>query len=161
MWKQLENYSKYEINEEGIVRNIKTGNNLKARNCRPSRNNKGYYVFDMYNDKGIKKSLKRARVLAILFIPNPNDLPEVDHKDEDTHNDAISNLQWVTRKDNCMKTAITRKHSRYTSVETEKLVLTLREEGLSYSKIYKASGVPIATISRIINGINKGSTTKA
>jgi hypothetical protein len=161
MWKQLEKFSKYELNEQGIVRNIKTGNNLKARLCRPGRNAVGYYVFDMYNDVGRKKSLKRSRILAILFIDNPEELPEVDHIDEDTLNDELSNLAWVTRKENCLRTSMSRKHSRYTPVEKEEHVLRLKEKGLTYSQIKGITGVPIATISRIVNGVNLGSTTRS
>lgn len=159
MWKQLKNFSKYEVSTSGVVRNIKTGNNLKPRNNKPSRNNKGYYVFDLYNDAGIKKSLKRSRILAILFIDNPENFPEVDHKDGDTHNDTLNNLEWVSKSENCNRAAKKRSNSRYTTLDTEKLILQLRGEGLTYSKISEITKTPMSTVSRIINGINKSSTT--
>ncbi len=160
MWKQLPNFSKYQINQDGIVRNIKTGNNLKARLVISERNRKGYYYFDMYNDAGNKKSLKRSRILAYLFVANPDNKPEVDHINENTHDDSIQNLQWVSRQENCAKTATSRNHSLYTSVETEKVVLAMRESGMSYSKIKEATGIPVSTISRLVNSVNKGSTTR-
>lgn len=159
MWKQLPNFSKYEVNESGIVRNIKTGNNLKARINRTPRNNKGYFVFDMYNDSGNKKQLKRSRILAFLFIPNPENKPEVDHIDENPLNDSLDNLQWITRKDNCEKTGVSRKHSAYMPIDVEVLIRNLRAEGMTYKKISAITGFSQGAICNRLNGNCKGSTT--
>ena len=40
------------------------------------------------------------RILAKHFIPNPDDMPEVDHKDRDKANNSLDNLRWVTRTEN-------------------------------------------------------------
>lgn len=42
------------------------------------------------------------RLVAIAFIPNPNHFPEVNHKDKNTQNPNVRNLEWCTRKDNLL-----------------------------------------------------------
>lgn len=46
------------------------------------------------------KNFHIHRLLAINFIPNPNNLPQVNHKDGDRLNNDIENLEWITHKDN-------------------------------------------------------------
>lgn len=43
---------------------------------------------------------KIHRLVAKAFIPNPNNKSEVNHKDEDKTNNCLTNLEWITRKDN-------------------------------------------------------------
>lgn len=154
MWHSIPNYSKYEINEDGRVRNLKTGKILTVRLNKNPRNPKGYYVYDLYNDAGIKKSLKRSRLVAFAFIPNPDGLREVDHIDSDTHNDSIDNLQWISRQDNHNKDK--HKSSAYHSSNVKSEVLRYLSMGLKGSEINKLTGVSPATISR---WKSEGSTT--
>lgn len=46
------------------------------------------------------RSVSIARLVAIAFIPNPNNLPEVNHKDYNRTNASVENLEWITRADN-------------------------------------------------------------
>ena len=49
---------------------------------------------------GKKKSFRIHRLVAKAFIPNPNNLPEVNHKDEDKSNNCVENLEWMSKIDN-------------------------------------------------------------
>lgn len=54
---------------------------------------------------GLMKDSKRyqfqvSRLVAEIFIPNPDNLPEVNHKNRDIHNNSVDNLEWVTKEDN-------------------------------------------------------------
>lgn len=59
----------------------------------------GYAVCSIKTDDGWR-SVRIARLVALAFIPNPENLPEVNHKDYDRTNSNVENLEWITRKDN-------------------------------------------------------------
>lgn len=71
------------------------GNQLKQR-----VKNKGYKVVYLTKD-GITKMAYVHRIVAEAFIPNPDNLPMVNHKDEDKTNNFLENLEWCTAKYNC------------------------------------------------------------
>ena len=58
-----------------------------------------YLRVGLIND-GERKSYSVHRLVAETFIPNPNNLPQVNHKDENKLNNNVDNLEWVTVKDN-------------------------------------------------------------
>lgn len=62
-------------------------------------NNGGYEMITLYKD-GKEKTHLVHRLVAQAFIPNPNNLPEVNHKDENTKNNCVDNLEWCNREYN-------------------------------------------------------------
>lgn len=50
-----------------------------------------------------KKGRRLHRLIALKYVPNPNDYPVVDHIDDDKTNNDISNLQWITHSENSKK----------------------------------------------------------
>lgn len=58
--------------------------------------NNGYYYVQLHNN-GKRKKIKVYRMVAQAFIPNPNNYPQVNHKDEDKSNNTLSNLEWCTQ----------------------------------------------------------------
>lgn len=86
----------YEISNFGRVRN-RNGAVLKQRIKRT--NCTCYKTVDLWKDgRYYKKYIHR--LMADAFIPNPNNLPFVNHKDEDGTNNFIDNLEWCTREYN-------------------------------------------------------------
>ena len=73
-----------------------TKNGLKEMPLTP--NNHGYLRFSLYNDK-----YYAHRVMAMLFIPNPEGLKEISHEDNDKTNNSVENLKWCTRQYNNKK----------------------------------------------------------
>ena len=65
----------------------------------PYLNNKGYWCVNLYKHSKVHKFLVH-RLIALYFIPNPNNLPEVNHIDGNKQNNSISNLEWITHKQN-------------------------------------------------------------
>lgn len=93
-FKYKKEYTGYSISSFGRVRNDKTGRILKQ-----FIQNNGRYGFTIsVNNK--PHSFKISRCVAELFIPNPNNLPEVDHIDPDQSDNYVDNLEWVTSEEN-------------------------------------------------------------
>ena len=93
MWKQILEYPNYSVSDEGMIMNIKTGRILKTNRS------KGYDYVSLRNDKEVKR-IRVHRVVASAFIPNPYNLPTVNHKDLNKQNNNVSNLEWMSYADN-------------------------------------------------------------
>ena len=91
--KTITGYENYAITDTGKVINLKTSKELKQRE------KKGYMNVSLFN-KGKKKNELVHRLVAKAFISNPNNLPQVNHKDENSKNNNVSNLEWCTQKYN-------------------------------------------------------------
>lgn len=67
---------------------------------KPYLDGKGNYLLCRININNKPKTMLVHRLVAIAFIPNPNNLPEVNHKDKNKQNCHYTNLEWCTRKEN-------------------------------------------------------------
>lgn len=83
----------YTLDRKGVVRN-KKGKRLKLHT-----GGSGYFQINAHN-KGKTKTFSLHRAIAIKYIPNPKNLPEVNHKNGIKTDNRISNLEWVTRSEN-------------------------------------------------------------
>lgn len=95
-WKTIEEFPKYEVSNNGKVRNKTT---LKVLSS--FIQNSGYDVISF--SKG-RTSIKRTihRLVAIAFLPNINNLKYVNHIDGNKHNNTVSNLEWCTNSENIL-----------------------------------------------------------
>lgn len=89
MFEKVKDFPNYSVNRLGEVFNNKTGRKLKQTI------NKGYCTVYLYNEHGRKFFLVH-RLVSEAFIPNPDALPEVNHKDENPLNNCVDNLEWCT-----------------------------------------------------------------
>lgn len=93
-WKRLTCNSNYLVSDFGRIRRDGSDRDHSVRDS------KGYLVVDLYDDG--KRSTKRLhRLVAEEFVPNPDSKLEVNHIDGNKYNNAASNLEWVTKKENC------------------------------------------------------------
>ena len=67
---------------------------------RPSNDGRGYLFVGLCKN-GTRKQYRIHRLVAEAYIPNPDNLPEVNHKDENKEHNYIGNLEWCDRKYNC------------------------------------------------------------
>lgn len=93
MFKDIKDYENYQISDTGIVINKKTGRKLKQQE------KKGYMNVNLFK-KGKKKNKLVHRLVAEAFIENIKNYPQINHKDEDTLNNMVNNLEWCTQKYN-------------------------------------------------------------
>ena len=100
IWKNIDGYEGlYQVSNLGRVKSLNYRRTGKERILKPGTDKGGYlYVFLYKNGK--QKPFSIHRLVAKAFIPNPNKKPEVNHKDEDKTNNCLTNLEWMTRKDN-------------------------------------------------------------
>lgn len=101
IWKPIANYEGlYEVSNEGNVRSLNYRHTGKVQVLKLSVNRYGYLQVNLHSKEGKQKTYKVHRLVAQAFIPNPNNLPEVNHKDENKTNNCVENLEWCDRKYN-------------------------------------------------------------
>lgn len=91
---KIKDYPDYIIYSNGKIYSRKTRQLIKPNLC-----STGYLMVSLRNEAGVK-SLYPHRLVAQAFIPNPDNLLEVDHKNCDRTNNDMSNLRWSDREDN-------------------------------------------------------------
>ncbi len=88
-------YTNYEVSSLGRVRSLGFDIYHPSKIITPHINNKGYFYVGLYKNKKQTKFLVH-RLVAIAFIPNPNNYPCVNHKDCNPQNCCVENLEWVS-----------------------------------------------------------------
>ena len=92
-------------NYEGLYAVTSCGKVWSYRNecfLKPGDNGDGYLFVNLYKDGKVKQCTIH-RLVAEAYIPNPNNLPQVDHIDGNKTHNYVNNLQWITNRDNCRK----------------------------------------------------------
>ena len=157
----------YEVSNLGRVKSIarwKPQNNggkcwVEDRILNNSVNNRGYVRLCLHRDsKG--KSYKLSRLVAQAFVPNPNNLPYVNHIDGVKTNDIYTNLEWCSQSDNVKhaytcglrQSAIGKVRLTILSFEKAEEIRALYKSGdKNQREIAELYGVSTATINGIIN----------
>lgn len=88
LWKDIEGFEGYRVSNYGEVK--RNGKKIKSRITKA-----GYVIIELRKDK--KAHIKYIhRLVASAFLPNEDDLPHVNHKDENRSNNYLDNLEWCT-----------------------------------------------------------------
>ena len=113
----------YQINEQGNVFSLKRKAYLKPHLS------SGYPTVDLWkNNKGTHSRIHR--LLAILFLPNPENKPFINHKEGNKLNNSLSNLEWCTAKENinhALATGLMKLSNSFLNKQTEKIRLCKRK----------------------------------
>lgn len=137
IWKPVKGYEGlYEVSNKGNVRSVDKhlmwGNQYCLFKGKPKKsfpNSMGYLRTNLYKNRQRKKYFVH-RIVAEAFIPNPNNLPCIDHIDRNYLNNSTDNLRWCTQKEN-MNNPLTRKYARikiWTKEANEKSLATKRKK---------------------------------
>ena len=126
IWKDIKDYEGiYQISNIGRIKSLdRYCNNrlIKGKILSPHLA-KGYLKINLYKN-GKSKHFAIHSLVAEAFIPNPNNYPEVNHKDENKENNNVDNLEWCDSKYNC----------NY-GTRTERIISSNKKEG--YKKMLK------------------------
>ena len=103
IWKDIVGYEGlYQVSNLGNVKRLKSykgrgkGYIVEEHLIQPSINSRGYQTVDLCKN-GKTKTFSMHRLVAIAFLDNSDNLPEVNHKDEDKTNNCVDNLEWCDR----------------------------------------------------------------
>jgi len=92
-WKEYKN-SGYFVSSTGLVKN------RHGKIIKPASSKIYKYLFYPLSISGVKKSMFIHRLVAEVFIINPDNKPQVNHKDGNKLNNNVENLEWVTQNEN-------------------------------------------------------------
>ena len=95
IWRDIKGYEGYQVSNCGRVRSSYKG----GRILKPNIVRCGYSVVALYRDKKQHYTTVH-RLVALAFIPNPDNKPQVNHIDGDKTNNHVNNLEWVTAAEN-------------------------------------------------------------
>lgn len=96
VWVTVPEFEDYRLSNYGRTKSFKKG---KVTIRKPHLTKNGYLFVDLYKD-GKLKEFRVARLVATLFIPNPENKLEVNHIDGIKFNNHVSNLEWATSSEN-------------------------------------------------------------
>src|ERR1035437_8068404 len=168
VWKRYKN-TYYEVSDFGHIRSIEhtiiRSNNsphlCRLKTLKPATDSKGYLRVGM-SINGKLNIFKVHRLVGECFVDNPNNLPQINHKDGIKSNNYPSNLEWCTNRENIIHAYkfglinIKFGENHHRSVINEEIILKskeLRLQGLSFKTIASKFSVNRSTISRALNGI--------
>ncbi len=149
-------YENYFVTKEGDVLSTKSGSIKKLKSI---NHGNGYLRINIYNNS-IKKGISVHRLVAQTLIPNPQNKPEVNHKNGIKTDNRVQNLEWATPKENMNHAILNGLYKGFgentrSSKLTEHQVLEIRKlyskKTFNQRKLAEMYGVSFQLISSIIN----------
>jgi len=95
-WRKIKGFEDYEISNLGRVKSLKYG---KEKIMKPAKDKDRYLYVHLYQNKKTK-CYRVHRLVAQAFLLNPNNYPDINHKDEDKTNNCVSNIEYCSKSYN-------------------------------------------------------------
>lgn len=108
VFKDIKGYPNYQISDLGRV-----WSKTSQKYMKPQKDTCGYLRVQLRAINGKAKTEKIHRLVALHFIDNPDDLPEVNHINHQRDDNRVENLEWVSHKENCEKMGKVRPVGKY------------------------------------------------
>ena len=89
----------YKVSNKGEVKSLNYNHTRKEKILKPGKNKRGYLSVALFKN-GKMKNMKIHRLVCEAFLPNPNNLPQVNHKDENPSNNNVENLEYCDARYN-------------------------------------------------------------
>lgn len=161
VWKTVPDLYGYEISNLGRVKSLPKAQGFgfkKETVLEGFLTRKGYHKVNLKVDKKAKGTLVH-RLVAMAFLPNPNNLPEVNHKNGIKTDNRIENLEWVTHSENMRHALENDLHARGEERKNSKLkdvdipvIRSMRASGMKMHEISKHFNVARQTVNSVLNG---------
>ena len=119
----------YRVEEDGRVFSFITNKYLKPQQ------DFGYLRIQLFIN-GKKKNMIIHRLVALTYIPNEDNHPEVDHIDRDKTNNHFTNLRWVSRIENMQNIYLGKSGERNIFIRKDGYRIQLRRNNIRYSKCF-------------------------
>lgn len=91
----------YHVTRDGKVYSLNYRRTGEVKELKQCTGNHGYNIV-VLNHNGTKKMVQVSRLVALAYIPNPDNKPEVDHINRISTDDRVENLRWATRSENVL-----------------------------------------------------------
>ena len=148
VWQPVRGYEgRYEVSDTGQVKGLR---GLLKPNFRTD----GYVHASLWKH-GTRRCFQIHRLVAIYFIPNPNQYPQVNHKDGNKTNNVVSNLEWCSAVENAIHAVSLfglHGENRYNCKLTDEQVRSIRTDTRPQRTIAAHYGINRSHVSKIKSG---------
>lgn len=155
VWRDIENFEGYQVSNLGNVRSLNYNGKKIIQNLKPSLTgpNRSYLSVALQTGSKVTR-INIHRLVASAFIPNPYNLPEINHKDESGTNNKINNLEWCNRVYNLTYGTRVTRFSKAKSIPILQMSMdgSLIKEWASQTEVCKELGLDLGSLSHCLHG---------
>lgn len=117
-WKNIENFDNYQVSNLGNVRNLNFNKTGKVKLLKQKTDKDGYSEIILCKNSKYK-TFKVHRLVAINFVDNNDDKPQVNHINGNKSDNNVNNLEWVTASENLKHK---HRHLKHKAVNSKKVI---------------------------------------